>query len=186
MFFLSLMGALLAEAMNVSTGLVFTLLLFNSIYLLAWCSLIVWREKLTSMSLFKKKIFRKFSKLLLTITDYETFRKIMPKLFLLSIFIQLIRCLIFYFLYLSYEKHIGPVYFIIFIPIVFVVIFLPISVGGLGVREGALIYFFNKLGVSPEISAGVGIISHALMIIAVIPGFFLWLCGGDKARVISS
>jgi hypothetical protein len=39
--------------------------------------------------------------------------------------------------------------FFVIMPLVYVLTLLPVSLGGLGVREGALVYFLGKLGVSP-------------------------------------
>jgi uncharacterized membrane protein YbhN (UPF0104 family) len=41
---------------------------------------------------------------------------------------------------------------------------LPVSVGGLGVREGALVFFFGALGVPAEVSFAVGILWYTLQL----------------------
>jgi hypothetical protein len=57
---------------------------------------------------------------------------------------------------------------------------LPISLGGLGVREGALVVFFGDAGFTPEISVAGGLIFHGLQLIAFLPGFVLFLFGRNE------
>ncbi len=98
-------------------------------------------------------------------------------LLLLSLLAMLGRCILFYCLYRAFgvDLSIGP--FLVFIPLVMVAIMIPITAGGLGIREGALVYFFGLLGVATEVSASVGILSHILQIVVGIPGLYFWFVG---------
>ena len=56
----------------------------------------------------------------------------------------------------------------------FVTVLIPISLGGLGVREAALVYFFRTIGVPAEVSVSVGLMFQFLQIITSAPGIVFW------------
>ncbi len=68
----------------------------------------------------------------------------------------------------------SPVYFLLFVPIVLFVMMIPISIGGLGVREGTLALLFSAVGVAPVYSVPAGLLWHALQIAALLPGLLLF------------
>ncbi|NET62658.1 MAG: flippase-like domain-containing protein [Symploca sp. SIO2E6] len=90
---------------------------------------------------------------------------------ILSLIIQLG---IIYYHYLIAQQLQLPVSFwqlLVFVPIVAVVTVLPISVGGLGVKEGLWIYLFARIGLSPEQAV-------LLSLIVTWLGWLLSLAGG--------
>jgi len=52
-----------------------------------------------------------------------------------------------YLLALALDIHISPWYFLLFVPMVSFSLTLPISISGLGVREGAFVFLFTQAGV---------------------------------------
>ena len=78
-------------------------------------------------------------------------------------------------LYLALGGEVTVIDCIAFIPLVYVAVLIPISVGGLGVREGTLIYLFGMVGVPPEISISVGLLSHVLQLVVGLPGLIPFL-----------
>lgn len=123
----------------------------------------------------KKGLIRKIYKLLESLSDFTILKKILLTSVLLSILVQLSRCTFFFFIYLSLGELLEFSYFLLFIPLVFVILFLPISIGGIGVRETALLYFFSQADVLPEISVSAGLIAHIFQFLIVIPGIILFL-----------
>lgn len=59
---------------------------------------------------------------------------------------------------------VGPTALLAFYPAVGILQVLPIAVGGLGVREGALALFLAPLGVPPERAAALGLLLYALTV----------------------
>jgi glycosyltransferase 2 family protein len=57
-----------------------------------------------------------------------------------------------------------------YVPAVAIVQVLPISVGGLGIREGLLALLFHPLGAETGQAVGVGLLWYALMLISSLPG----------------
>jgi uncharacterized membrane protein YbhN (UPF0104 family) len=61
-------------------------------------------------------------------------------------------------------------YACVFFPLVDIIAMLPVSFSGIGLREGGLIYFLNKLGVAPEKAVACGILWLAIVIASGLAG----------------
>lgn len=66
--------------------------------------------------------------------------------------------------------------------IVFVGLALPLSPGGLGVRQGAFYFTFQQIGASGPLGLAVGLLQQALGYIVSIPGGFLWMRGARAGQ----
>lgn len=63
------------------------------------------------------------------------------------------------------------VYFLVVVPIIWVITMVPISIGGLGIREGAFVFFFTQVGVSTENALLLSVLWWGLtLIIAMVGG----------------
>jgi hypothetical protein len=83
----------------------------------------------------------------------------------MSLFIQTISPISFYFIALSLGIKINIVYFFIFLPIIGAITLLPISIGGLGLRDATTIFFFAKAGVSKDLSFAMSLLSFLFILI---------------------
>lgn len=95
-------------------------------------------------------------------------------LILLSVLVQLIRSLVFMCIFIGLGSDIAIVHYFVFIPIVFIVMLVPISIGGLGVRESALYAFFGPFGLSLATCTVAGLVFHALQLVMVVPGLIIF------------
>jgi len=93
---------------------------------------------------------------------------------LLSVLVQLIRSLVFICIFIGLGANIAIIHYFVFIPIVFILMLIPISIGGLGVRESALFAFYGPLGLSIATCTVAGLIFHALQLIMIIPGLIIF------------
>ena len=93
---------------------------------------------------------------------------------LLSVLVQLIRSLVFMCIFIGLGADIAIIHYFVFIPIVFILMLIPISIGGLGVRESALFAFYGPLGLSIATCTVAGLIFHALQLIMIIPGLIIF------------
>ena len=66
--------------------------------------------------------------------------------------------------------HIGPTAMLAFIPVVAIIQVLPISVGGLGLREGAFVVFLQPLGVSTGQAIALGLCMGGMHLLASLLG----------------
>ncbi|MFN4196505.1 MAG: lysylphosphatidylglycerol synthase transmembrane domain-containing protein [Caldimicrobium sp.] len=85
------------------------------------------------------------------------------------------------FLSLGYALNLslGSLYFVI-IPIISFLSALPLSISGLGVREGTLSYFLHLLGYPVEYGLSLGLLSYSLILISSLPGLLFYLRGKYK------
>lgn len=65
-------------------------------------------------------------------------------------------------------------YYVIFIPIITVVIRLPISLHGIGLREGMFVIFFGEVGLSPEKAVSISLLVFTVGILSSLVGGFLY------------
>jgi hypothetical protein len=91
-----------------------------------------------------------------------------------------------YFLALAFQIEIPLLYFFILIPIVLVLVRLPISLDGFGIQEGTFVYFLGLVGIMRPEALLLGLASHLLGIISVLPGGLLYSIRGLNFHVIPS
>ena len=121
------------------------------------------------------RFWRSFVSFFVQLTDVALLRRIFPGSLAISVVIQLVRCLMIYCLYRAFAYDLGLVHFVIYVPLLFLVMFLPVSVGGLGVRESALVFFFTPLGVPAAVSFSVGIVAYGLQLLFSAAVVAAWL-----------
>ena len=66
--------------------------------------------------------------------------------------------------------HTPMLFFTAIVPIESLLIRLPITVDGFGLREGVFTYFLAKMGVPQSVGFAVGLVNHVLFLLAVMPG----------------
>lgn len=62
-----------------------------------------------------------------------------------------------------------------FVPIILLLSLLPIAVFGIGIKEGAFLYFFKQVGVDPAVTLAVAFYTYVLQIMIIIPGSLVFL-----------
>lgn len=132
------------------------------------------------------RVWRAFVSFFVQLTDVALLRRIFLGSLAISVVIQLVRCLMIYCLYRAFAYDLGLIHFIIYVPLLFLVMFLPVSVGGLGVRESALVFFFTPLGVPAAVSFSVGIVAYGLQLLfsaAVVAAWLLSRLAVEGARL---
>ena len=119
-------------------------------------------------------IFQKLREIYNGINYFKNHRMLILLLLLDSIVIQLLRISTHYVAALSLnvneQYNISIWYFFIFIPIIFIVSLLPISIGGLGVRESMGIVLFSYVGISSNLAFSIEFISYLIGVFSSIPG----------------
>lgn len=93
----------------------------------------------------------------------------------LSVIVQSLFIAAYYLLARSLEMDIRLVTFFAIVPIVFVISSLPISVGGHGVREGALVALLAASGVRFETAATLSLLYLLVYLVSTAPGGFIEL-----------
>lgn len=85
-------------------------------------------------------------------------RKVVTRAFLLSLAIQALTVLEVYFISLGLNQRLPFPALFVFIPLIITVTAVPISVSGLGLREGAFVLLFGLTGISAEISTAISFV----------------------------
>lgn len=95
-----------------------------------------------------KKFIENGLKLHGSILEYKKYPKTLLVSFIITLLVQVTRVLTYYFVALSFNIQISAIYYFLFVPIIMIVIMIPISIGGLGVKEGTFVAFFTLAGMS--------------------------------------
>ena len=179
MLFVALGAAILATSLGLRAPW-FMLLLLQALFFASWAALYLvrrWGERWSARheTGLLSRIMRRPLRLVSLLTDVRRIKELFAFAFILSFLVQALRCLMFFFLFLALGASVDLIPFFVYIPLVFVIMFVPISIGGLGVREAALILFWREMGIADEISFGAGILSHALMVALLTVALPLWI-----------
>lgn len=122
-----------------------------------------------------QKVYDSFS-------GYMAFRRVLFYVFLLSLTVQAVRVTGIYFLSLALNQDTSVIYFFAFVPVIIILTMLPIAVGGIGVREGAFVYFFSQAGMPTSEAFALSLLVYVLVMISIIPGGIAYLFEGVSAN----
>ena len=104
------------------------------------------------------------------------------KAVLMSIVSQICIVVTYYLIGRSLGIEISFLEFALIVPVIFLVASLPISIGGLGVREGMLVILLNSIGVSTSNAVSLSFLYLSILIIATLPGALFLLTNKWKSR----
>jgi hypothetical protein len=109
------------------------------------------------------------------IYHFKRYKKLLFTNLLFSIFIQVGSPLAFYVTALSLGQKLNLVYFFIFLPIIGAITLLPISIGGLGLRENITVFFFKKIGMAKEFAGAMSFLNSIFILILAGIGGLIYL-----------
>lgn len=115
------------------------------------------------------------------IYNFSKHKRLLALMAVLSFFIQIIRILTHYIAGRAIGVDISFVSFLIFIPLIAFIVSLPISIGGLGVREQTAVILFRRVGVLEPMSIAMEFLAYLLTIICSLPGLIFFIIT-DKRR----
>lgn len=92
-------------------------------------------------------------------------KKMIIKSIFLSLLIQIFSPIIFYIIARALGANTGIIYFFVFIPIISAITLLPISIGGLGLRDATTIFFFAKAGLTKDLSLAMSLLSFFFIVV---------------------
>jgi glycosyltransferase 2 family protein len=120
----------------------------------------------TFQNFLKKKLLKKFSKELEDFYKHTSlFFKKEKTLLLLNFIVTFLKwyliSLIFYIFFISLNQDISLFSVFLINSILIIITLIPISIGGLGVRESAAVLLYSKMSIPPELTLGI----HILMVV---------------------
>ena len=98
---------------------------------------------------------------------------LLVKVVALSVLFLLVSFLPTYFIGLSLGIKIPFLFLMAVMPIVTLISMLPISFGGIGIREGLYVYFFGLLGIVPSEAVAIGLVGFSIQVISALIGGIL-------------
>jgi uncharacterized protein (TIRG00374 family) len=144
------------------------------VYLLALLVLLNPAIFILSDRTLQKMKFRQLGQKLLQIPEaispYKSSPLVLTQTVLLSLFLQALTILIYYVLSNSLHLTIPLAYFFLFLPIINIVSMIPISLGGLGLREGISVYLFQIIGVESAHALGLSLAWFLIILLTSLIG----------------
>lgn len=117
---------------------------------------------------------------------YRSSRQALVQATALSLLIVGVSILTFYLLSIALHLPMPIGYFALFLPIMTIVSMLPISLGGLGVREGIGVFLFSRAGMAPSDAFGLSLgWSSLLILISLLGGVIFSFRGGKRHKLPS-
>jgi uncharacterized protein (TIRG00374 family) len=110
-------------------------------------------------------------------------KKILAMNLLLSLAIQIISPVIFYIIALALGVNINMLYFFVFIPIIGAITLLPISIGGLGLRDAMTVFFFAQAGVGRNLAFAMSLLNFLFIVIFAGIGGLIYVLTVHHRRV---
>jgi len=139
--------------------------------------------------LFSRRVFTKFSRIfaraphivrqLMNLNEAFIMFRNRYGAIVISIFISITSQMLFflmsYYIVRSFHAKVGLIYFLIFMPIISFLTSLPISLGGLGVRDASSIYFFSKIGLGSSTALGLSLMNFVFLVAIGLIGGILYV-----------
>jgi hypothetical protein len=154
---------------------VILLSVWGTAFLLTFIVLMIWYEPLYQLSkrlifvLLPSALHSKFDSLHMALYSYKNHMGTIWYAVAISTVLQLLFALYYAIAAYALGINVDLVYFIIFLPIITIVTMIPISLGGLGIREGMMVLLFHHVGVSSS-----DILSISLTVYSVNAVLSLW------------
>lgn len=116
---------------------------------------------------------------LLSITEaahtYLSRPYLVVSLILISLGLQGLQIVIFIILGAGVDAALDPTQYLFIVPVIMVAASIPVSVGGLGVREAAAVTLFTAAGMSQENAAAVSLLFIPVLLLSGLPGLWYFL-----------
>jgi uncharacterized protein (TIRG00374 family) len=94
---------------------------------------------------------------------------------LLALLMEVAQVLSVIFLAKASNIEVDPIYFFIFLPIIWLITTLPISISGLGVREGVFAFLFAQVGVLSSDAVALSLLYYSFRVVSGLVGGLLFL-----------
>lgn len=134
--------------------------------------------KALNLSLVRKPA-AKFHK---AVMEYRDEKELIANICLLSLLFYLGAFIIVFAATRAVRAEVSFLYVVLVVPIIYLLEALPISINGLGVREGAFAFFFTRVGVSLEQAVAAALVVLFFRLLKSAAGGVLFVCGYVEFR----
>jgi glycosyltransferase 2 family protein len=133
-----------------------------------------------------KRLFVNVQDLSDHLRSYRNHATVMTKVLSLAFLNLLIAVFEFYLIAAAFSTQVSIGYFFIFIPLVIFLATLPVSIGGMGLMEAGLVFFFSKAGMPLEMCVGTALVYRGLQLTCLLPGAAIYMFDGFSVKQLSA
>jgi uncharacterized protein (TIRG00374 family) len=127
------------------------------------------------------RVRRGVQKVYLVLDDYKRRPRLLLWSLVVAAIFQVNRCLVVAIGAAALDSSLPFLYFIIMVPIAALVSMIPISIAALGVREAAFVYLFGLVGMPPEVSLPLALLTRIAGLLMLLPGAWFYIRRGISA-----
>lgn len=135
---------------------------------------------------FVGKFANTFGKIYTSYREYRTRRGTLTVFFALTMLENTLPILRAWLVALALNVPVPLTYFFVIVPLELVLIRIPVSFDGFGIREGLFVYFLALVGVPESTGFAVGLANHLLFLVAVLPGGLFHLLDPGAERGVAA
>jgi len=121
-------------------------------------------------------------KIYMAMNEFRHNKRSLVQIFFISLLVQSLRIIVHYWAARAVGVNISLLYFFIFIPIIAMLASLPISVGGIGVREQAGVSLFSSLHILADKVIAFEFLAYIIGVVATIPGGIIFALRKNSAH----
>lgn len=126
--------------------------------------------------IFSPKVNGKIQEIYKNINSFKYAKKTLSIIIIISLIIQIFRILVHYFAALSVGLRGHLKYFFLFIPIIALLASLPISIGGIGIREGSGVALFSNItSFQAERIVAMELLAYLIGLLSALPGGIVFM-----------
>jgi uncharacterized protein (TIRG00374 family) len=122
-------------------------------------------------------IGKRLDRMVESLHAFTAHKMVLWQCFILSMICQVLGILGAYSLAWAINLKLAPVVFFVVLPMIWIITMVPLSINGLGVREGAFVFFFTKVGVSDSAALVLSFLNFSQMIVLGLGGGIIYVLG---------
>jgi uncharacterized protein (TIRG00374 family) len=132
-------------------------------------------------------IHSRLDKLYAALDEYRMRPGLFAWAVVLAVAFQLVRVALYVVGAWALVLHIPAIYFLVFVPVAVIAQLLPISFGGLGIRELSLVALLSLVNVNPEAAISLSLLAYLMRMLAgALPGAILYTCTRTELHTVPS
>lgn len=133
----------------------------------------------------KSSIIAKMTNLHSSLSFFKNQKRVLVKNVAVSTLTHLVLAIVFYILTIAMGYKLNLIYFIIFVPIITAISALPVSIGGLGLRDVSSVYLFSKIGLPEGAAFSLSLINFFFMVVVGLIGGIIYVFTHRYRRIQS-
>lgn len=153
------------------------------VMLFIWCPPMARLNLWLAKTVFPEAFYQKLSQLYLALYAFRNHRKTLAAATLVSVLLQMMFAVYYWLAAQALHIPIDFIYFVLFLPAITIVTMVPLSIGGLGVREAVMISLFGSIGVASADVLSISLSVYSInLLLSLFGGILLLRSGCSRQR----